>query len=138
MLTLDTSIKNGADVAGMTPPIGVVEDEVATKGAPDVASLRINNGQRVDYALQEMVSEQINEYVSSIAAHSCYFASPDVAYFITQLVYESDKAAAGDTGTTGTVGDDEEEAMASDKEQEEASLVFSLENSNKKEVNFAT
>jgi hypothetical protein len=138
MLTLDTSNNNGADVTGISPPIDVVEDEEVAEGVPDVASLSINNGQRVDYALQEMVSEQINEYVSSIAAHSCYFASPDVAYFITQLVYQSDKGAAGDTGTTGMMDGDGEEVMASNKEQKEGSLVFSLENTSKKEINFVT
>lgn len=115
MLTLDTSNKNGADLIGMSPPVGIVEDEEVAKEVPDVASLRINNGQRVDYALQEMVSEQINEYVSSIAAHSCYFASPDVAYFITQLVY--DKAASGDTGIPDITDGDGKEVMASEKEE---------------------
>lgn len=125
----------GGGVAGMVPPLGVVQDKEAAEAVPDVAALRINNGQRVDYALQELVSEQINEYVSSIAAHSCYFASPDVAYFITQLVYQPDKAAAGDTEDTRMV-DDGEKVMASDKAQEEAALVFPLERVGKGERHF--
>ncbi|EWM26478.1 triglyceride lipase [Nannochloropsis gaditana] len=73
-------------------PRSLDDDELHAEGKPDVSALKINSGQRVDYALQELVSEQINEYVSSIASHSCYFASPDVAYFITQLVYGLDGA----------------------------------------------
>jgi carbamoylphosphate synthase large subunit len=116
--------------------MGVVEDKEAAEAVPDVAALRLNNGQRVDYALQELVSEQINEYVSSIAAHSCYFASPDVAYFVTKLVYDQPaKATAGDTEGTGMM-DDGQEVMASDKAQEEAALAFSYEKIGKGERTF--
>ncbi len=86
-------------LATHTAPLGAaVEDEEAAEATPDVGALKINNGQRVDYVLQEHFSEQINEYVSSIAAHSCYFASPDVAYFLTKLVYHLDEEASGEEG----------------------------------------
>lgn len=130
MLSLGTSGSSEVGVAGMVPPM---EDKEAV---PNVAALRLNNGQRVDYALQELVSEQINEYVSSIAAHSCYFASLDVAYFVTKLVYDQpDKAAAGETEGTGVM-DDGQEVMASDKAQEEAALAFSYEKVGKGERTF--
>jgi hypothetical protein len=136
MLSLGISGSSEVGVAGMVPPMGVVEDKEAAEAVPDVAALRLNNGQRVDYALQELVSEQINEYVSSIAAHSCYFASPDVAYFVTKLVYDQPaKATAGDTEGTGMM-DDGQEVMASDKAQEEAALAFSYEKIGKGERTF--
>ena len=45
-------------------------------------TIKLNNGRRVDYILQENPFEEANEYISSLYGHTSYFDLPDVARFI--------------------------------------------------------
>jgi hypothetical protein len=46
----------------------------------------LNNGQRIDYMLQEKEIENANEYVAALAAHSCYWLEKDLSLFIARQI----------------------------------------------------
>lgn len=46
----------------------------------------LNQGQRIDYKLQEREIENANEYVAALAAHSCYWLEKDLGLFIARQI----------------------------------------------------
>ena len=54
---------------------------------------RLNQGRRIDYMLQEREIEHANEYVSALAAHSCYWIEKDISLFIAREITRSDLEA---------------------------------------------
>lgn len=49
----------------------------------------LNNGRRIDYALQESPLELINEYIFAVGSHLCYWGSEDTVLFILTETYRS-------------------------------------------------
>ncbi|KAK5639163.1 hypothetical protein RI129_011655 [Pyrocoelia pectoralis] len=49
----------------------------------------LNNGRRIDYALQESPLEVINEYIFAVGSHLCYWVSEDTVLFILSQTYAS-------------------------------------------------
>lgn len=74
---------------------GAGMDDSAAQAEPRVEALRLNGGKRFDYAIQEGVGESLNEYISAISSHACYFAHPDVSYFLVRLLYRLDESNGG-------------------------------------------
>jgi len=51
-----------------------------------VVTGNLNNGQRIDYMLQEKEIENANEYVAALAAHSRYWLEKDLSLFIARQI----------------------------------------------------
>ena len=58
----------------------------ANTNEPNVQTLALNGGKRVDYALTPTGLETANEYFSALAAHTSYFSNPDVSLFILRIL----------------------------------------------------
>ena len=56
------------------------------RGEAPLQLVRLNNGGRLDYTLQETVFEQTNEYLGALTSHSSYFTNKDVAMFIVDKI----------------------------------------------------
>uniref|UniRef100_A0A7R9YCD7 DDHD domain-containing protein n=1 Tax=Pinguiococcus pyrenoidosus TaxID=172671 RepID=A0A7R9YCD7_9STRA len=54
---------------------------------------RLNDGDRIDYALQEKEIEITNEYVFAIGAHVIYWSSKDLSYFIAEQLLTSTRSS---------------------------------------------
>ncbi|XP_050678441.1 SEC23-interacting protein [Leptidea sinapis] len=50
---------------------------------------RLNDGRRVDFVLQEAPYEMINEYLSAVTSHVCYWESEDTMLLILREVYDA-------------------------------------------------
>lgn len=48
---------------------------------------QLNKGHRIDYVLQEKPIEVVNEYLSALTSHTCYWESEDSALFILKVLY---------------------------------------------------
>jgi len=53
----------------------------------------LNNGSRVDYAIQESTAEAAMEYVAALTSHSTYWSHPDVVHFWVSQVLLGKKDA---------------------------------------------
>lgn len=67
------------------------EDEDSVSSADDIAAHSVvtgnlNRGYRIDYMLQEKEIENANEYVSALAAHSCYWLEKDLSLFVARQI----------------------------------------------------
>jgi len=51
-----------------------------------VVTGNLNGGQRIDFMLQEKELESANEYLSALAAHSCYWLEKDLSLFISRQI----------------------------------------------------
>lgn len=49
---------------------------------------RLNDGERIDFVLQEKPIEYINEYIFALATHACYWQSEDTCLFILKELYK--------------------------------------------------
>ena len=56
----------------------------------DASHLRLNDGERIDFALQETPIEAASEYVAAFTSHQSYFHNPDIARFIVRKVTPGD------------------------------------------------
>ncbi|RDD37977.1 SEC23-interacting protein [Trichoplax sp. H2] len=48
---------------------------------------QLNEGNRIDYVLQEAPLESLNEYLFALSSHCCYWTSEDTAFFILRKLY---------------------------------------------------
>ncbi|CAL1526017.1 unnamed protein product, partial [Lymnaea stagnalis] len=48
---------------------------------------QLNEGQRIDYVLQEGPLESFNDYLFALASHSCYWCSEDTALLLLKEIY---------------------------------------------------
>lgn len=63
------------------------QDKKTNEGENDFDFGMLNNGQRVDYVLQESPIESFNEYLSTYTSHTCYWQSLDTMLFIVKEIY---------------------------------------------------
>ena len=54
---------------------------------PSQLEAALNNGQRIDYVLQEAPYESFNEYVFALGSHLCYWDSEDTSLMILKDIY---------------------------------------------------
>jgi len=48
----------------------------------------LNNGERIDYVLQEKPIEFFNQYIFALATHACYWSSEDCVLFMLKELYK--------------------------------------------------
>ena len=76
---------------------------------PTKINSRLNEGNRIDYALQEAPFETFNEYVFALSSHLCYWESEDTFLFMLKDIYSQmdvlpDDQVAGMAGGQETFG----------------------------------
>merc|ERR1719244_5740 len=74
------------------------EDERSGSPVEEVTAIdvRINQGRRVDYVLQEAPMESFNEYVFALASHLCYWSSEDTCLLVLREIYRTMDVASDD------------------------------------------
>lgn len=58
-------------------------------GETDLSLGRLNQGQRIDYVLQEAPLEFFNGYLFALTSHVCYWESEDTTLFVVKEIYSS-------------------------------------------------
>ena len=53
---------------------------------------KLNQGRRIDFMLHEKEIENANEYVATLAAHSCYWMEKDLSLFVAWEIFRSSLA----------------------------------------------
>ena len=74
----------------------MVQDQISNKGRespdnedqnPKSMDSQLNQGNRIDFVLQEAPFESFNEYVFALGSHLCYWDSEDTALMILKEIY---------------------------------------------------
>ncbi|XP_005097689.1 phospholipase DDHD2 isoform X2 [Aplysia californica] len=60
---------------------------VSSMAEEEIHMGQLNEGQRVDYVLQEGPLESFNDYLFALASHSCYWESEDTALLVLREIY---------------------------------------------------
>jgi len=85
------------------------KEEEEDANNPTKINSELNEGNRIDYALQEAPFETFNEYVFALSSHLCYWESEDTFLFMLKDIYGQmdvlpDDQVAGMAGGQDTFG----------------------------------
>ena len=67
--------------------ISLAKEEEEDANNPTKINSELNEGNRIDYALQEAPFETFNEYVFALSSHLCYWESEDTFLFMLKDIY---------------------------------------------------
>lgn len=80
----------GAEAATpATPNPSTAASSDVDPGETDLSLGRLNQGQRIDYVLQEAPLEFFNGYLFALTSHVCYWESEDTTLFVVKEIYSS-------------------------------------------------
>lgn len=82
--------KEATPIATLPEPEEPPSDQVDTVDIPEVKIGRLNEGNRIDYVLQEKPIEKLNEYLFALSSHLCYWRSEDTALFVLKKAYKEE------------------------------------------------
>ncbi|XP_065199384.1 phospholipase DDHD2-like [Sycon ciliatum] len=68
-------------------------DEPPVEPPPSLDLGKLNNGERIDFVLQEHPLESFNEYLFAMQSHLCYWTSEDSSLHILRHLYGNDNPA---------------------------------------------
>ncbi|KAJ2942344.1 hypothetical protein O0L34_g15894 [Tuta absoluta] len=82
---LEKVVEEELEKEPMTEKEATITEEALT---PEMLGA-LNSGRRVDYVLQEAPFEMINEYLSSMTSHVCYWESEDTMLLMLREIYDA-------------------------------------------------
>ncbi|XP_056004599.1 phospholipase DDHD2-like isoform X2 [Ostrea edulis] len=79
------------------------QSSIASSLQEDIYMGQLNEGQRIDYVLQERPIESFNDYLFALSSHGCYWESEDTVLLVLKELYSPQGITPQMPGPDGTV-----------------------------------
>ncbi|XP_022287855.2 triacylglycerol hydrolase DDHD2-like isoform X2 [Crassostrea virginica] len=79
------------------------QSSIASSQQEDIYMGQLNEGQRIDYVLQERPIESFNDYLFALSSHGCYWESEDTVLLVLKELYSPQGMSPQMPGPEGAV-----------------------------------